>query len=66
MRLQTLRGRFPTSPSSPSGSRKLPLHRSAGSLWQYGIPRVLARIMELVSGKSLIEVEREKLLDPLG
>ena len=46
---------------------KLPLHDQPGSLWQYGHSTdVLARIMELVSGKSLIEVEREKLLDPLG
>ena len=36
-----------------------------GALWQYGHSTdVLARIMEIVSGKSLIEVEREKPLDP--
>ena len=46
---------------------KLPLHNQPGSLWQYGHSTdVLARIMEIVSGKSLLEVEREKLLDPLG
>src|SRR6266851_480966 len=46
---------------------KLPLHNQPGTLWQYGHSTdVLARIMEIVSGKSLIEVEREKLLDPLG
>jgi CubicO group peptidase (beta-lactamase class C family) len=46
---------------------KLPLHNQPGSLWQYGHSTdVLARIMEIVSRKSLIEVEREKLLDPLG
>ena len=46
---------------------KLPLHDQPGSLWQYGHSTdVLARIMEIVSGKSLLEVEREKLLDPLG
>ena len=46
---------------------KLPLHNQPGSLWQYGHSTdVLARIMEIVSGKSLIEVEKEKLLDPLG
>src|ERR1700736_537576 len=45
----------------------LPLHDQPGSLWQYGHSTdVLARIMEIVSGKSLLEVEREKLLDPLG
>jgi CubicO group peptidase (beta-lactamase class C family) len=46
---------------------KLPLHDQPGSLWQYGHSTdVLARIMEIVSGKSLLEVERQKLLDPLG
>ncbi len=46
---------------------KLPLHNQPGSLWQYGHSTdVLARIMEVASGKSLLEVEREKLLDPLG
>jgi CubicO group peptidase (beta-lactamase class C family) len=46
---------------------KLPLHNQPGTLWQYGHSTdVLARIMEIVSGKSLIDVEREELLDPLG
>jgi len=46
---------------------KLPLHDQPGSLWQYGHSTdVLARIMEIVSGKSLFALEREKLLDPLG
>ena len=46
---------------------KLPLHNQPGSLWQYGHSTdVLARVMEIVSGKSLLELEREKLLDPLG
>src|ERR1700682_2089913 len=46
---------------------KLPLHNQPGALWQYGHSTdILARIMEMVSGKSLLEIEREKLLDPLG
>ena len=46
---------------------KLPLHDQPGSLWQYGHSTdVLGRIMEIVSGKSLLAVEREKLLVPLG
>jgi CubicO group peptidase (beta-lactamase class C family) len=46
---------------------RLPLHNQPGALWQYGHSTdVLARIMEIVSGKSLFEVEKEKLLDPLG
>ena len=46
---------------------KLPLHNQPGALWQYGHSTdVLARIMEIVAGKSLIEIDKEKLLDPLG
>src|SRR3982074_559311 len=46
---------------------KLPLHDQPGSLWQYGHSTdVLARIMEIVSGKTLLEIEKEKLLGPLG
>jgi CubicO group peptidase (beta-lactamase class C family) len=46
---------------------RLPLHNQPGALWQYGHSTdILARIMEIVSGKSLLEIEREKLLDPLG
>lgn len=46
---------------------KLPLHNQPGALWQYGHSTdVLARIMEIASGKSLIDFERQALLDPLG
>ena len=46
---------------------RLPLHNQPGALWQYGHSTdILARIMEIVSGKSLLEIEKEKLLDPLG
>lgn len=46
---------------------KLPLHDQPGTLWQYGHSTdILGRIMEVVSGKSLLAIEREKLLDPLG
>ncbi len=46
---------------------KLPLHNQPGALWQYGHSTdILARIMEIVSGRSLLEIEKEKLLDPLG
>src|SRR6195952_61210 len=46
---------------------KLPLHNQPGALWQYGHSTdILARIMEIVSGKSLFEIEKEKLLNPLG
>src|SRR5450631_224811 len=46
---------------------KLPLQDQPGTLWQYGHSTdVLGRIMEIVSGKSLLAIEKEKLLDPIG
>jgi CubicO group peptidase (beta-lactamase class C family) len=46
---------------------KLPLAEQPGTLWDYGHSTdILGRIMELVSGKSLLAIEKEKLLDPLG
>jgi CubicO group peptidase (beta-lactamase class C family) len=46
---------------------KLPLHNQPGGLWQYGHSTdILGRIMEIVSGKSLLEIEKEKLLGPMG
>jgi CubicO group peptidase (beta-lactamase class C family) len=46
---------------------KLPLHNQPGALWQYGHSTdILARVMEVASGKSLFAIEKERLLDPLG
>jgi CubicO group peptidase (beta-lactamase class C family) len=46
---------------------KLPLHNQPGALWQYGHSTdILGRIMEIASGKSLFEIEKEKLLGPMG
>jgi CubicO group peptidase (beta-lactamase class C family) len=46
---------------------KLPLQNQPGTLWHYGHGTdVLGRVMEIASGKSLLGIEREKLLDPLG
>ena len=46
---------------------KLPLHNQPGGLWQYGHSTdILARVMEVASGKSLFQLEKEKLLGPLG
>jgi CubicO group peptidase (beta-lactamase class C family) len=46
---------------------KLPLHNQPGALWQYGHSTdILARVMEVATGKSLLTIERERLLDPLG
>jgi CubicO group peptidase (beta-lactamase class C family) len=46
---------------------KLPLAEQPGMLWDYGHSTdVLGRVVEVVSGKSLFEFERERLLAPLG
>src|SRR6202171_5665871 len=46
---------------------KLPLAEQPGTLWDYGHSTdVLGRVIEVVSGQSLFQFERERLLDPLG
>jgi CubicO group peptidase (beta-lactamase class C family) len=46
---------------------KLPLAEQPGTLWDYGHSTdILGRVIEVVSGKSLYEFEKERLLDPLG
>jgi CubicO group peptidase (beta-lactamase class C family) len=46
---------------------KLPLADQPGTLWQYGHSTdILGRIMEVATGKSLLGIEKAKLLDPLG
>jgi CubicO group peptidase (beta-lactamase class C family) len=45
---------------------KLPLAEQPGTLWDYGHSTdILGRVIEVISGKSLYEFERERLLDPL-
>jgi CubicO group peptidase (beta-lactamase class C family) len=46
---------------------KLPLVYQPGTTWDYGLSvDILGRVIEVVSGKSLYEFEKERLLDPLG
>ncbi|WP_284419021.1 MULTISPECIES: serine hydrolase domain-containing protein [unclassified Bradyrhizobium] len=46
---------------------RLPLAEQPGTLWDYGHSTdVLGRVIEIVSGRSLHQFERERLLDPLG
>ena len=46
---------------------KLPLAEQPGTLWDYGHSTdVLGRVIEVVSGQSLFQFEKERLLDPLG
>jgi CubicO group peptidase (beta-lactamase class C family) len=46
---------------------KLPLAEQPGTLWDYGHSTdVLGRVIEVISGQSLFQFERRRLLDPLG
>jgi CubicO group peptidase (beta-lactamase class C family) len=46
---------------------KLPLAYQPGSTWDYSHSTdVLGRVIEVVSGKSLYQFEKERILDPLG
>jgi CubicO group peptidase (beta-lactamase class C family) len=46
---------------------RLPLQEQPETLWDYGHSTdILGRVIEVVSGKSMFEFEKERLLDPLG
>jgi CubicO group peptidase (beta-lactamase class C family) len=46
---------------------QLPLAYQPGTTWDYGHnTEILGRVVEVVSGKSLYQFEKERLLDPLG
>jgi CubicO group peptidase (beta-lactamase class C family) len=46
---------------------KLPVAYQPGSTWDYSHSTdILGRVIEVVSGKSLYQFEKERLLDPLG
>ena len=45
----------------------LPLAEQPGTVWDYGFATdVLGRVVEVISGKTLLQFEKERLLDPLG
>ena len=45
----------------------LPLAEQPGTLWDYGHSTdILGRVIEVASGKSLLQYEKQSLLDPLG
>ena len=46
---------------------KLPLARQPGTLWRYGYSTdVLGRVIEIVSGQTLYQFEKQYIFDPLG
>jgi len=45
----------------------LPLAEQPGALWDYGHSTdVLGRVIEVITGQSLLQFEKQRLLDPLG
>ncbi|MFB6452606.1 serine hydrolase domain-containing protein [Bradyrhizobium tunisiense] len=45
----------------------LPLAEQPGTAWDYGFSTdVLGRVVEVASGRTLLQFEKERLLDPLG
>jgi CubicO group peptidase (beta-lactamase class C family) len=45
----------------------LPLVEQPGTVWDYGFSTdVLGRVVEVISGRPLLQFEKERLLDPLG
>ncbi len=45
----------------------LPFAEQPGTVWDYGFATdVLGRVVEVISGKTLLQFEKERLLDPLG
>src|SRR5262245_32523741 len=46
---------------------RLPLAEQPGTVWDYGHSTdVLGRVVEVISGKTLYQFEKERLFDPLG
>jgi len=46
---------------------RLPLARQPGTLWRYGYSTdVLGRIIEIVTGRTLYQFEKQHIFDPLG
>ena len=58
---------YPTNAEFVDRLAKLPLAYQPGTTWDYSHSTdVLGRVIEVVSGKSLYQFEKERLLDPLG
>jgi CubicO group peptidase (beta-lactamase class C family) len=57
----------PTTAEFTERIAQLPLAEQPGTLWDYGHSTdVLGSVIEAVSGQTLLQFEKQKLLDPLG
>src|SRR5436309_3507318 len=62
-----LSGRDATNADFADAIARLPLAAQPGSSWNYSYSTdVLGRVVEVASGKSLYQFEKENILDPLG
>jgi CubicO group peptidase (beta-lactamase class C family) len=60
-------GDYPPNAEMVERLGKLPLAYQPGTTWDYSQSTdILGRVIEVVSGKSLYQFEKERLLDPLG
>ena len=58
---------YPSNAELVDRLAKLPLASQPGTVWDYSHSTdVLGRLVEVVSGQSLYQFEKERLLDPLG
>jgi CubicO group peptidase (beta-lactamase class C family) len=58
---------YPSNAELVERLAKLPLANQPGTVWDYShATDVLGRVIEVVAGKSLYEVEQQRLLEPLG
>ena len=58
---------YPTNAELVDRLGKLPLAYQPGTTWDYSHSTdVLGRVIEVISGTSLLHFERERILDPLG
>jgi CubicO group peptidase (beta-lactamase class C family) len=58
---------YPSNAELVERLAKLPLINHPGAVWDYShATDVLGRVIEVVAGKSLYEVEQQRLLEPLG
>jgi hypothetical protein len=56
-----------TTPNLPTGSRTLPLADQPAVRWNYSHSTdVLGRVVEVASGQTLYQFEKQRLFDPLG
>ncbi len=58
---------YPSNAELVDRLAKLPLASQPGTIWDYSHSTdVLGRLVEVISGQSLYQFEKERLLDPLG